>query len=63
MLFCLISFSFFNLFNIVLHSKYHSDKSTTYKANGTDFAIRYGSGSCSGFLSIDTVSVSHTKLG
>jgi len=40
-----------------LHAKYHSDKSTSYKANGTDFAIRYGSGSCSGFLSIDTVSV------
>lgn len=40
-----------------LHSKYHSDKSTSYKANGTTFAIRYGSGSCSGFLSIDTVTV------
>jgi len=39
------------------HSKYHSDASSSYKANGTKFAIRYGSGSCSGFLSIDTLTV------
>jgi len=34
---------------------YNHAASTTYVANGTAFAIQYGSGSCTGFLSEDTV--------
>jgi len=40
-----------------LHERYDSSKSSTYKANGTKFDIRYGSGSVSGFLSEDTVTL------
>ena len=38
-----------------LHAKYDSSASSTFKQNGSDFEIRYGSGSLSGFVSSDTL--------
>jgi len=40
-----------------LHTKYESSQSTTYKANGTEFSIQYGSGSMEGFVSNDVLSI------
>merc|ERR1712168_1145676 len=39
------------------HNKYHSKRSSTYVKDGSDFEIRYGSGSMKGFVSIDKVCV------
>ncbi|CDR40233.1 CYFA0S04e06546g1_1 [Cyberlindnera fabianii] len=38
-----------------LHTKFDHDSSSTYKANGSEFAIRYGSGSLEGYISQDTL--------
>lgn len=45
-----------------LHRKYDSAESSTYKANGSEFAIRYGSGSLEGFVSQDTVTISDLEI-
>ncbi|KAI5842576.1 aspartic peptidase domain-containing protein [Morchella snyderi] len=45
-----------------LHTKYDSSSSKTYKANGTSFEIRYGSGSLSGFVSEDTLEIGDLKV-
>lgn len=46
----------------LLHHKYDSTKSATYIENGKEFDIRYGSGSLSGFLSCDTVSLAGVDI-
>ncbi|KAJ5287601.1 hypothetical protein N7478_003287 [Penicillium angulare] len=45
-----------------LHSTYDSSSSSTYEKNGTDFEIRYGSGSLSGFVSQDTLQIGDLKV-
>jgi len=44
------------------HKVYSHDQSSTYKANGTDFKIQYGSGPVSGFYSADAVNIGSLKL-
>lgn len=40
-----------------MHNQYTSEKSQTYAADGRDFAIQYGSGALTGFLSRDELRV------
>ncbi|KZV75167.1 Asp-domain-containing protein [Peniophora sp. CONT] len=45
-----------------LHTKYDSSSSKTYKANGTEFSIQYGSGSMEGFVSRDTLAIGDLSM-
>ncbi|KAM5345687.1 hypothetical protein ACJ41O_011548 [Fusarium nematophilum] len=45
-----------------LHSKYDSSASSSYKSNGSDFEIHYGSGSLTGFVSNDVVQIGDLKI-
>ena len=40
-----------------LHTRYNSQKSSTYTPDGREVAIQYGSGSCKGFASEDVVNI------
>lgn len=44
-------------FACLLHQRYDSGKSSTFRANSTDFKIRYGTGSVEGFISRDDMTV------
>eukprot|EP00657_Telonema_sp_P-1_P002785 TRINITY_DN1647_c0_g1_i12.p1 TRINITY_DN1647_c0_g1~~TRINITY_DN1647_c0_g1_i12.p1 ORF type:complete len:382 (-),score=174.12 TRINITY_DN1647_c0_g1_i12:129-1274(-) len=44
------------------HAKYDHTKSSSYVANGTTFSIAYGSGSLTGFVSQDTVTIGSTEV-
>ncbi|KAI9686764.1 MAG: Vacuolar protease A [Bathelium mastoideum] len=45
-----------------IHSKYDSSESSTYKKNGSEFKITYGSGSLEGFISHDVVQIGDLKF-
>lgn len=45
-----------------LHQKYDSSESSTFTKNGSEFAIRYGSGEVSGFISEDTLLIGDLKV-
>ncbi|XBW35942.1 hypothetical protein QEN19_001514 [Hanseniaspora menglaensis] len=45
-----------------LHPKYSSDASSTFKPNGTEFAIQYGTGAVSGYISSDTLKIGELEI-
>ncbi|OCH94105.1 endopeptidase [Obba rivulosa] len=45
-----------------LHAKYDSSASSTYKANGSEFKIQYGSGSMEGFVSQDVMTIGDVAI-
>ncbi|OJA19016.1 hypothetical protein AZE42_00360 [Rhizopogon vesiculosus] len=45
-----------------LHAKYESGASSTYKANGSEFSIQYGTGSMEGYVSQDVLSIGDISI-
>ncbi|XP_001987814.2 lysosomal aspartic protease [Drosophila grimshawi] len=45
-----------------IHSRYNAKRSRSYKSNGSQFDIQYGSGSLTGYLSQDTVRMAGLEL-
>ncbi|KAF7506474.1 Vacuolar protease A [Endocarpon pusillum] len=45
-----------------LHTTYNAEDSSTYKKNGSEFAIRYGSGSVKGYISQDTLRIGDLEI-
>jgi len=45
-----------------LHQKYDSSASSTFKKNGSEFGIRYGSGEVAGFISKDVLRIGDLKI-
>ena len=43
--------------SVIGDHRYHSEKSSTFKANGTTFAIQYGSGKLEGIIDTDVVNI------
>lgn len=52
--------NFFLITVLVLHHKYDSSKSSTYKSDGRKMQIQYGTGSMKGYISSDTVCVRYS---
>ncbi|CEG73869.1 Vacuolar protease A [Rhizopus azygosporus] len=46
----------------LMHRRYSSSKSSSYQKNGTEFAIRYGTGSLEGFTSQDILHVGEIDI-
>ncbi|XP_003385244.1 PREDICTED: cathepsin D-like [Amphimedon queenslandica] len=44
------------------HHQYNHDHSSTYVKNDTKFAIQYGTGNLTGFLSVDTVTIANLTV-
>ncbi|KAJ1919043.1 aspartic proteinase precursor [Mycoemilia scoparia] len=44
------------------HTRYDNTQSSSYKANGTEFAIRYGTGEMEGFISNDVLKVGDIEI-
>lgn len=45
-----------------LHTKYDNSASSTYKANGSEFKIQYGSGAMEGYVSEDTLKIGDLQI-